>query len=118
MPSPVALKAPGLPPPTHWSIQYLNNLFAFDWVQTKSPNGNIQWVPKDGQAATMVPDAHDKTRHPPMMFTTDLALKFDPIYQKISKRFQENPKEFELAFAKAWFKLTTPRHGPPYTLPR
>jgi catalase-peroxidase len=99
--------------PTRCSIQYLNNLFAFDWVKTKSPAGNTQWVPKDNQAANMVPDAFDKSkRHPPMMFTTDLALKFDPVYRDISKRFQENPEKFQLAFAKAWFKLTHRDMGP------
>ncbi|MBC7397770.1 MAG: catalase-peroxidase, partial [Bdellovibrionales bacterium] len=99
--------------PTRFSSQYLDNLFAFDWVKTKSPSGATQWIPKDGQAANMVPDAHDPTkRHAPIMFTTDLALKFDPSYQKIAKRFQENPKEFELAFAKAWFKLTHRDMGP------
>ena len=99
--------------PTRWSIQYLNNLFAFEWVKTKSPAGNIQWIPKDGQAANMVPDAHDPTkRHAPIMFTTDLALKFDPSYQKISKSFQEDPSRFQLAFAKAWFKLTHRDMGP------
>lgn len=99
--------------PTMWSSQYLNNLFAFDWVKTKSPSGATQWIPKDGQASTMVPDAHDsKVRHAPIMFTTDLALKFDPSYQKIAKRFQENPAEFQLAFSKAWFKLTHRDLGP------
>jgi catalase-peroxidase len=99
--------------PTQWTTQYLTNLFAFEWVQTKSPAGAIQWIPKDGAAANLVPDAHDKTlRHAPIMFTTDLALKMDPTYQKVSKRFLENPKEFELAFAKAWFKLTHRDMGP------
>jgi catalase-peroxidase len=99
--------------PTHWSMQYLNNLFAFEWVKTKSPAGNTEWIPKDGQAAALVPDAHDKTkRHAPIMFTTDLALKFDPIYKEISLRFQKDPKTFELAFAKAWFKLTHRDMGP------
>jgi len=99
--------------PTQWTTQYLDNLFAFEWVKTKSPAGAIQWVPKGGEAASLVPDAHDPSkRHAPIMFTTDLALKFDPSYQKISKRFQENPKEFELAFAKAWFKLTHRDMGP------
>jgi catalase-peroxidase len=93
--------------PTRWTTQYLDNLFRYEWVKTKSPAGATQWIPKDKEAATLVPDAHDPTkRHAPIMFTTDLALKFDPSYQKISKRFQENPKEFEMAFAKAWFKLT------------
>lgn len=98
--------------PTRFSNQYLTNLFAFEWVQTKSPAGATQWIPKDGQGANLVPDAHDKTRHAPIMFTTDLALKFDPAYQKIAKRFHDNPKEFELAFAKAWFKLTHRDMGP------
>lgn len=99
--------------PIAWTTQYLDNLFAFDWVQTKSPAGAIQWIPKNGQAANLVPDAHDKTkRHAPIMFTTDLALKVDPEFRKISLRFKENPKEFELAFAKAWFKLTHRDMGP------
>ena len=99
--------------PTAWSSQYLANLFAFDWVQTKSPAGATQWIPANGQGANMVPDAHDKSkRHAPIMFTTDLALKFDPSYQKIAKRFLEHPEEFNLAFAKAWFKLTHRDLGP------
>ena len=99
--------------PTAWTTQYLDNLFAFDWVQTRSPGGAIQWIPKDGQASNMVPDAHDPTkRHAPIMFTTDLALKFDPEYRKIAKRFQENPDEYQRAFAKAWFKLTHRDLGP------
>jgi catalase-peroxidase len=99
--------------PTAWSSQYLANLFAFDWVQTKSPAGATQWVPANAQGSNTVPDAHDPAkRHAPIMFTTDLALKFDPIYQKISKRFLENPEEFNLAFAKAWFKLTHRDLGP------
>jgi catalase-peroxidase len=99
--------------PVAWTTQYLDNLFAFEWVQTKSPGGAIQWVPADGQASNLVPDAHDPSkRHAPIMFTTDLSLKFDPSYKKIAKRFQENPDEFELAFAKAWFKLTHRDMGP------
>jgi catalase-peroxidase len=99
--------------PAAWTTQYLDNLFAFDWVQTKSPAGAIQWIPANGQAANLVPDAHDKTkRHAPIMFTTDLALKEDPEYRKISLRFKNDPKEFELAFAKAWFKLTHRDMGP------
>jgi catalase-peroxidase len=99
--------------PTVWTTQYLDNLFAFDWVKTQSPAGAVQWIPKDGQAASLVPDAHDATkRHAPIMFTTDLALKEDPEYRKIALRFKENPKEFELAFAKAWFKLTHRDMGP------
>ncbi|MFN6971851.1 MAG: catalase/peroxidase HPI [Rheinheimera sp.] len=99
--------------PAAWTTQYLDNLFAFEWVQTKSPAGAIQWIPANGQAANLVPDAHDKTkRHAPIMFTTDLALKEDPEYRKISLRFKNDPKEFELAFAKAWFKLTHRDMGP------
>jgi len=99
--------------PIAWTTQYLDNLFTFEWVQSKSPAGAIQWVPKNADTAKIVPDAHDPTkRHTPIMFTTDLSLKFDPAYSKIAKRFQENPKEFELAFAKAWFKLTHRDMGP------
>ncbi len=99
--------------PIQWTSQYLDNLFAFDWVQTKSPAGAVQWIPADGQAANLVPDAFDESkRHAPIMFTTDLSLKEDPAYRKIAKRFQENPAEFELAFAKAWFKLTHRDMGP------
>jgi catalase-peroxidase len=99
--------------PISWTMMYLTNLHGFEWVQTKSPAGAIQWVPKNAEAMKNVPDAHDKTRlHAPIMFTTDLSLKVDPSYQKISKRFMENPKEFELAFARAWFKLTHRDMGP------
>ena len=99
--------------PTEWTHQYLTNLFAFNWVKTKSPAGATQWIPDSEAASNMVPDAHvpDK-RHAPIMFTTDLSLKEDPVYRKISMRFLENPKEFELAFAKAWFKLTHRDMGP------
>ncbi|MBU2876682.1 MULTISPECIES: catalase/peroxidase HPI [Aliiglaciecola] len=99
--------------PTAWTSQYLDNLFAFEWVKTKSPAGATQWIPKDNAGANLVPDAHDASkRHAPIMFTTDLSLKFDPIYRKIAKRFHEDPKEFELAFSKAWFKLTHRDMGP------
>ena len=99
--------------PTQWSSSYLDNLFNFDWVKTKSPAGATQWIPKDGQASDLVPDAHDPNkRHAPIMFTTDLALKFDPSYSKIAKSFQEDPKKYELAFSKAWFKLTHRDLGP------
>jgi catalase-peroxidase len=99
--------------PTKWSTQYLDNLYNFDWVQTKSPAGAIQWIPAKGAGANLVPDAHlaDK-RHAPIMFTTDIAIKLDPSYRKISKRFQEHPEEYQLAFAKAWFKLTHRDLGP------
>jgi catalase-peroxidase len=99
--------------PTMWSSRYLANLFAYDWVQTKSPAGATQWIPANNQAANTVPDAHDASkRHAPIMFTTDLALKFDPAYEKISRRFLANPEEYRLAFAKAWFKLTHRDLGP------
>ncbi|AFV00536.1 catalase/peroxidase HPI [Simiduia agarivorans] len=99
--------------PTRWSIMYLDFLFRFDWKQVKSPAGAVQWIPTDPAAANLVPDAHlpDK-RHAPIMFTTDLALKEDPGFRKISERFLKNPAEFDLAFAKAWFKLTHRDMGP------
>ncbi|MEP0201563.1 MAG: catalase/peroxidase HPI [Halioglobus sp.] len=99
--------------PTQWSMNYLQNLFAFDWVQTRSPGGAIQWIPADGQAANLIPDAHvPGKRNAPIMLTTDLSLKEDPAYRAISQRFLDNPEEFELAFAKAWFKLTHRDMGP------
>ena len=99
--------------PAQWTTNYMDNLFGFEWVQTRSPAGAVQWIPADGQASNLVPDAHDpEKRHAPIMMTTDLSLKFDPSYRKISKRFQKNPEEFELAFAKAWFKLTHRDMGP------
>ncbi len=99
--------------PTKFTMMYLDNLFNFEWKKTKSPAGAIQWIPTDESAAKMVPDAHMKGKfHAPIMFTTDLALKEDPEYRKIAKRFQENPEEFKTAFAKAWFKLTHRDMGP------
>jgi catalase-peroxidase len=99
--------------PTQWTSEFFVNLFGFEWVQTKSPGGATQWIPAKGEGANRVPDAHDKSkRHAPIMLTTDLALRFDPAYQKISKRFLDNPEEFRLAFAKAWFKLTHRDLGP------
>ena len=99
--------------PTEFTTQYLDNLLGHEWVKTKSPAGATQWIPKDGELSDLVPDAHDKNkRHAPIMFTTDLALKMDPSYFKIAKSFQEDPKKFELAFAKAWFKLTHRDMGP------
>ena len=99
--------------PVAWTTNYLTNLFTYDWVQTKSPAGAVQWIPSKGQADKLVPDAHDPSkRHAPIMFTTDLALKFDPGYQKIAKRFLDTPEEFQLAFARAWFKLTHRDMGP------
>ena len=99
--------------PARWSHMYLSNLYAYDWVLTKSPAGAQQWTPKDGAGQGTVPDAHVKGKsHAPIMFTTDIALRMDPEYGKITKRFLENPKEFEDAFAKAWFKLTHRDMGP------
>jgi len=99
--------------PVRWTHDFLTWLYAFDWQQTRSPAGAIQWIPKNGQGNNFVPDAHDPSkRHAPIMFTTDIALKMDPGYQKISRRFLDNPKEFEAAFAKAWFKLTHRDMGP------
>jgi len=99
--------------PTAWTSNYLDNLYGFEWEQTKSPAGATQWVPVNGGAKGLVPDAHDpKKRHQPIMFTTDLALKFDPEYAKIGQRFRANPEDFRLAFAKAWFKLTHRDMGP------
>jgi len=99
--------------PIAWTTQYLDNLFAYEWVQTRSPAGAIQWVPKDGAAANLVPDAHDPAkRHAPIMFTTDLALKTDPAYRAISERFHKDPQQFADAFARAWFKLTHRDMGP------
>jgi len=99
--------------PTEWSHGYFENLFGFEWELTKSPAGGHQWTPKDEAAEGMVPDAHVASKsHAPMMFTTDIALKVDPVYAKISKRFHENPEEFEKAFAEAWYKLTHRDMGP------
>ncbi len=99
--------------PTQWSSGYFDNLFGYDWDLVKSPAGAWQWKPTDPAAEGTVPDAHDpKKSHAPMMFTTDLALRMDPEYNKISKRFHENPEEFRLAFAKAWYKLTHRDMGP------
>jgi len=99
--------------PTKWSNNFLWNLFGYEWELTKSPAGAHQWVPKHGMGANTVPDAHDPSkRHAPVMLTTDLALRFDPEYEKISRRFLENPDEFAEAFAKAWFKLTHRDMGP------
>ena len=99
--------------PAQWSINYLQNLFAFEWKQVRSPGGGIQWIPTDPNAANMVPDAHiPGKRHAPVMTTADLALKADPEYRKIARRFLDNPQEFEDAFARAWFKLTHRDMGP------
>jgi catalase-peroxidase len=99
--------------PTKWSNNFFSNLFGFEWELTTSPAGSKQWKPKNGAGAGTVPDAHDpKKRHAPAMLTTDLALRFDPAYGKISRRFHEHPDEFATAFAKAWFKLTHRDMGP------
>jgi catalase-peroxidase len=99
--------------PTKWSNNFFWNLFSFEWELTKSPAGAHQWRPKNGAGANTVPDAHDKSkRHEPRMLTTDLSLRFDPEYEKISRRFMENPDEFADAFARAWFKLTHRDMGP------
>lgn len=99
--------------PAAWTHGYLVNLYTYDWVQTRSPAGAIQWEPARGAASDLVPDAHDPSlRHAPMMFTTDLALKVDPIYREITSRWLDNPDEFADAFARAWFKLTHRDMGP------
>ena len=99
--------------PTKWDNNYFDNLFGYEWEQVKSPAGATQWTPTDASTVGTVPDAHDPSKtHAPMMFTTDLALKMDPIYAPISKRFHENPEEFADAFARAWYKLTHRDMGP------
>ena len=99
--------------PTTWDNSYFETLFKYEWTQTKSPAGATQWIPTDADAAGLVPDAHDASkRHAPVMFTTDLALRTDPIYEPISRRFLENPAQFADAFARAWFKLTHRDMGP------
>lgn len=99
--------------PTKWSNNFFENLFGYEWELTKSPAGAQQWRPKDGAGAGLVPDAHDSSkRHAPFMLTTDLSLRFDPAYEKISRRFLENPDQFADAFARAWYKLTHRDMGP------
>jgi catalase-peroxidase len=99
--------------PTQWSNNYFENMFGYEWELTKSPAGAHQWRPKNAAGADTVPDAHDATkRHAPTMLTADLALRFDPIYEKIARRFHEDPKAFADAFARAWFKLTHRDMGP------
>ncbi|MBB1396212.1 catalase/peroxidase HPI [Pseudoalteromonas sp. SG44-8] len=100
--------------PTRWSSLYLSNLLNFEWKQTRSPAGAIQWIPTDESLHNVVPDAHIKGKfNAPVMTTADLALKFDPEYRKIAERFLNDPKEYQLAFAKAWYKLTHRDMGPP-----
>lgn len=99
--------------PTEWSNGFFDNLFDYEWELTKSPAGAHQWIPKNGGGEGEVPDAHDLNKsHAPVMLTSDLALKLDPVYGPISKRFHKNPKEFQVAFAKAWYKLTHRDMGP------
>src|SRR5439155_13837839 len=99
--------------PTKWSNSFFANLFGYEWELTKSPAGAHQWRPMDGAGAGTVPDAHDASKHhAPSMLTTDLALRFDPVYEKISRRFYDNPEQFADAFARAWFKLTHRDMGP------
>ncbi len=99
--------------PTKWSNNFFTNLFSYEWELTKSPAGAHQWTPKNGGGKGTVPDAHDSSKHhAPMMLTTDLALRFDPAYEKISRRFYEHPDQFADAFARAWFKLTHRDMGP------
>lgn len=99
--------------PTQWSNGYFEHLFGYDWTLVKGPGGAWQWTPKEDSAKGTVPDAHDpKKSHAPMMFTTDLALRMDPAYEKISRRFHKNPQEFADAFARAWYKLTHRDMGP------
>ena len=99
--------------PTKWSNNFFSNLFGFEWELTKSPAGAQQWTPKNGAGAASVPDAHDPSkRHAPAMLTTDLALRFDPAYEKISRRFHKNPEQLADAFARAWYKLTHRDMGP------
>jgi catalase-peroxidase len=99
--------------PIRWDNGYFDNLFGYEWELTKSPAGAYQWTPKDAKARDTVPDAHDPSkRHAPMMFTTDLALRLDPIYEPIARRFHKNPAQFAEAFAKAWYKLTHRDMGP------
>ncbi|WP_036478227.1 catalase/peroxidase HPI [Myxosarcina sp. GI1] len=101
------------PTPTQWDNSYLETLFKYDWERVKSPAGAWQWVPKDGAGADTVPDAHDPSkRHAPMMTTADMAMKMDSIYEPIARRYHDNPDEFAVAFAKAWFKLTHRDMGP------
>jgi catalase-peroxidase len=101
------------PTPVTWDNSFFDTLFGYDWDLTKSPAGAWQWVPTDPAAASAVPDPHDPSKtHPPVMLTTDLALRMDPVYEPISRRFHENPQEFADAFARAWFKLTHRDMGP------
>ena len=99
--------------PVAFTTNYLDNLFSFEWVQTRSPGGALQWIPANDGGTGLVPDAFDpRTRHQPIMFTTDLSLKFDPAYKAVAMRFRAKPEDFKVAFARAWFKLTHRDMGP------
>jgi catalase-peroxidase len=99
--------------PTQWTTLYLQNLLNFDWQLTRSPAGAVQWIPTDESMHAVVPDAHVEGKfNPPVMTTADLALKYDPAYRAVAERFLANPEEYQLAFAKAWFKLTHRDMGP------
>ena len=112
-PSPAASRSTWTATPTRWDNSFLETLFGYEWELTKSPAGAYQWKPKDGAGAGTVPDAHDPSKsHPPTMLTTDLSLRVDPVYERISRRFMENPDELADAFARAWFKLTHRDMGP------
>ncbi len=107
------------PTPITWDNSFFETLFGYEWELAESPAGAKQWKPKDGAGADAVPDAHDPSvRHAPMMATTDLALRVDPVYEPISRRFLENPDQLAEAFAKAWYKLSSPRHGTRFPLSR
>ena len=111
--APVSACAHWTPNPIKWDNGYYDTLFGYEWELTKSPAGAHQWTPKDAAAKTAVPDAHDKSkRHAPMMSTADMAMRVDPIYEKISRRFHANPDQLADAFARAWFKLTHRDMGP------
>ncbi len=107
------LKVHGPPHQPSGVTEFFDNLFGFEWELIKGPGGAHQWQPKDGAGVDTIPDAHDPSKkHAPFMLTTDLSLKLDPAYEKISRRFHENPDEFADAFARAWFKLTHSDMGP------
>ena len=117
--SPAASKAPGPPTRPKWDNDYFDNLFGYEWELTKSPAGAQQWTPKDARGAGTVPDAHDPTkRHAPMMSTTDLALRMDPAYEKISRRFHEQPAGVRRRLRPRLVQADAPRHGPGRALPR
>ncbi len=117
--SPAAWKAPGPRNPVKWDNGYFDNLFGYEWELTKSPAGAFQWTPKDAAAQGTVPDAHDPSKkHAPMMFTTDLALRLDPIYAPISKRFHKNPDAARRGLCQGVVQADAPRHGARLAAPR